>query len=334
MLVRSSVSSRGRVHHIQYLALALVLGACGEVASTPDAPSTLGDAPADGGGDDAPDAPPRVPALAVGSFTAPPHVTSYALDASGDAAPLRTLTPAGLVSPALATANGELFVASGDRVWVYAAGADGDASPVRELTGSMTGLAKINSIEVVGDELFVLVGTSSPSIRVFPATADGDVAPIRIIAGNLTELDAPLDIAIGGGELFVANNGPSTVTVYPVAGNGNIAPLRTLTGGISRPSNVTVVGDELLVGGTSYIQAYARTDAGVANPLRIITGPATGLDFSYDVCVHAGEIYTLHRNANSVLVYPLTGDGDITPTRTISGDTTTLAAPQACVVIP
>ncbi|HEY5928351.1 MAG TPA: hypothetical protein VIV11_41985 [Kofleriaceae bacterium] len=313
--------------------LALALAGCGEVAVKVDAAM-----PDDAAIDASPDAAgPSGPFLAIGNF-ATSSVTFYAPTDSGNIAPHHVLAGAAtlLATPKLAAAGGELFATGGTRVTVYPATASGDVAPTRTIMGAATGLAGLTAIAVSANELFVVSGGASPSIRVFAADANGDVAPTRIIAGSNTALSSPLGIAVFGGEIFIANNGSSTVTVYPVGGTGNIAPLRSLSGMLLvRPSGIDVAGNELLVEGTDYVQVYARTASGTAVlPTRSITGPATGLDFSFDIFVHNGEIFTHHRNNNAVLVYPLSGNGDITPSRTISGAATMLNSPQSCVVIP
>lgn len=280
-------------------------------------------------------APPSGPFLAIANYIQPSSITFYAPTDSGNVAPQRVLSGAAtmLATPKLATANGELFAANSTSITVYpAATASGDLAPIRTLAGAATGLTSVSGIAVVGGEMFVV--SSNSVLRVFPANATGDTAPIRIISGTMTGLGTPLGVAVFGGEIFVANNGPSTVTVYPMTGNGNIAPLRTLNGAISRPSGIDVVGNELLVEHTDNVQVYVKSASGTTMPTRTIAGTATGLEFSYDIFVFGGEIYTHHRENDAVLVFPLTGNGNIMPTRTISGANTRLDSPQSCVVIP
>jgi hypothetical protein len=314
--------------------LAIVFAGCGEVAAKQPDAQTGDDASS---GDARADAAPGGPYLAIANYTNN-SIVFFAPTDSGNVAPNHVLAGQAtlLATPKLAAANGELFAANDQSITVYPSSASGNAAPTRTITGAATGLTALTGIAVLGGEVFVTLGGATPSIRVFSATATGDVAPIRIISGTNTGLGSPLGIAVFGGEIFIANNGPSTVTVYPVGGNGNIAPLRSLAGpSLSRPSGIDVVGTELLVEGTDYIQVYARSASGTTvAPTRNITGPATGLDFSYDIFVHASEIYSHHRNNNAVLVYPLSGTGDITPSRTISGAATMLDSPQSCVVIP
>jgi hypothetical protein len=320
--------------------LLVVWSGCGEVAdNTPiDAPPSGDDAAIDGRPDGSPDAP-AGPYLAVANYINN-SVTFFAPTDSGNMAPHHTLAGAAtlLVTPKLETANGELYAANSTSVTVYPSTASGDTAPTRTITGAQTGITGLTGIAITGNEIFVTNGGATPSIRVFAADATGDVAPLRIISGSNTGLSGPLGIAVFGGEIFVANNATSTVTVYPATGTGNIAPLRTAEGEgtvISRPSGIEVAGTEMFVGHTGSIQVFPRSASGTTLvPTRTIAGAATGLDFSYDLSIHDNEIYTHHRNNDAVLVYPLTGNGDITPARTISGAASMLDSPQSCVVIP
>jgi len=83
----------------------------------------------------------------------PPSITVYHLHASGNVAPIRTISGSntGLSAASYGIAldsSGNIYVAShgcgsNDECWpmnVYAAGAQGNAAPIRTIFGSMTGL--------------------------------------------------------------------------------------------------------------------------------------------------------------------------------------------------
>jgi DNA-binding beta-propeller fold protein YncE len=124
--------------------------------------------------------------------TLPSSITVHAIDAQGDAAPLRLLTgtrtrlnwPTGL---AVDETTGELFVANdmGDEILVFAPDAQGDVAPLRVLQGPRTGLKNPTGI------------TLDQSNR----------------------------------ELWVANFGNHTATVYKMDASGNTSPLRTIRSG-------------------------------------------------------------------------------------------------------
>jgi 6-phosphogluconolactonase (cycloisomerase 2 family) len=121
----------------------------------------------------------------------PPAIKVFALDASGDAKPLRVITgdktqldwPGGMkFNPD----NGDLYIAN-------------------DIGGS------------------VLVFANAPK-------AQGDVAPARVIHGPSTRLRNPTGVSLDrkNGELWVSNLGNSSATVYPLMADGDAAPLRVI----------------------------------------------------------------------------------------------------------
>ena len=87
--------------------------------------------------------------FAANGSVASPSVTVYSRTASGNTAPLRTISGAmtGLVAPhalALDLTNNELFVGNTittNSITVYARGASGNAAPLRTLSGAATGIS-------------------------------------------------------------------------------------------------------------------------------------------------------------------------------------------------
>jgi len=59
---------------------------------------------------------------------------------------------------------------------------------------------------------------------------NGDVTPVRVISGNKTGLSYPVGLTIDtkNKELWAVNLGNSSATVYPLDANGNVAPLRKI----------------------------------------------------------------------------------------------------------
>ncbi len=121
----------------------------------------------------------------------PPAIKVYALDASGDAKPLRVITgdqtqldwPAAMkFNPE----NGDLYVAND-----------------------------------IGQSILVFANA--------PKT-DGNVAPARAIHGPSTRLRNPTGVALDlkNKEVWVSNLGNSSATVYPLMANGDVAPLRII----------------------------------------------------------------------------------------------------------
>jgi hypothetical protein len=121
----------------------------------------------------------------------PPAIKVYALDASGDAKPLRVITgdksqldwPGGMKFD---PENGDLYVAND-----------------------------------IGQSVLVFANAS---------TAQGNVAPARVIHGPSTRLRNPTGVALDlrDQELWVSNLGNSSATVYPLTANGDASPLRVI----------------------------------------------------------------------------------------------------------
>jgi hypothetical protein len=138
----------------------------------------------------------------------------------------------------------------------------------------------------VVDPTLVVSSFGTSRIDFFPAFAQGDVAPIRSIRGAATTLAGPRALAIVGNELFVATT--NAIVVFPISGNGNIVPTRR------------------------------------------ITGPATLLDNVIGVSVSDTEIFVgtraIQTTPGRVVVFPVSANGDVMPTREISGALTTLTS--------
>ena len=123
---------------------------------------------------------------AQGRFLAS-SITVYDGNASGDVAPLRTITgpqtridwPMGV---AVDEANNELIVANnGDNsVLVFPRTANGNAQPRRVIRGSLTGVKGPMGVAVANDEIWV-ANFGDHTALVFPRLAAGNVAPRRIV---------------------------------------------------------------------------------------------------------------------------------------------------------
>lgn len=119
----------------------------------------------------------------------PPSITVYALEASGDAAPIRTiqgprtqLNWMGAFS--LDPESGDLYVANdvGQSVLVFKNTDNGNVAPTRIIKGDKTGLNHPASISVdAKNKEFWVSNMGNSSATAYPLMANGNVAPVRII---------------------------------------------------------------------------------------------------------------------------------------------------------
>jgi hypothetical protein len=177
-----------------------------------------------------------------------PSITVYSRTASGNVAPLRTITGATtlLVNPSglsVDTTNNEIFVAessAANAMLVFSRTAKGNVAPLRNVSGTKTGLNVPNAttVDATNNEVFV-ANYSANSIAVFSRTQTGNVAPTRTLSGASTLINNPFNASVDdvNNEIAVSNNGGKSITVYGRTANGNTAPARTISG-YTNPTSV------------------------------------------------------------------------------------------------
>ncbi len=280
-------------------------------------------------------------------------VTVHATNATGNAAPLRTISGAAtnLNSPegiAVDTVNSTLYVAdfSGQAVRVYALGATGNVAPLRTLIeGPNSNILQPRAVAVdtVNNEIYVT--SINDSIRVFSRTASGDAVPIRVISGANTLLSNPISIALDltNNELIVDSYDVGGVNVAGIlvfsrTANGNVAPLRSIAGSNTLMGTYTnhvaldLANNEIYAQGNSGqgIVVFARTASGNVAPLRNITGPATGLSNIGGILPDVANnrvIVSQLTPINQLLVFARTADANAAPLMSVSGTATGLSDP-------
>src|SRR5437660_738946 len=168
-------------------------------------------------------------------------ITVYAAGASGNVAPIRTISgvhtrlvfPTGIA----VDAGDRLYVANEGQngnyasVTVYAPGATGDATPTAMITGSfLTGPSYPQGIAVdAGGRLYIADAVyPAGKIRVYAPDSTGKFAPTATIEGGDTGLgDFVEGIALDAmGQLYVASG--SVVLVFAADATGNAVPRATI----------------------------------------------------------------------------------------------------------
>jgi hypothetical protein len=239
-------------------------------------------------------------------------LTVYAQSASGDAAPIRT------ISGALARPGGIALDAAG-ALYVASSGTSGGGA-----------------------------SEGPGAILVFDKAAHGDVVPARTITSGVLK---PKGLAFGPhGDLYVANygamvNAPNSITVYGPGAKGQSAPVRTISGphttldtplGLTVDSHgfVYVVNSGRVNLGIDSIIIFAPNANGDAKPARIITGSQTALDTPQSIAVDGdGYAYVSNLVDSNVTVYAPGASGNALPVRTIGGSDAGLGAYVEGVVL-
>ncbi len=277
-------------------------------------------------------------------------ITVYAPNATGDAMPIRTITgfdtrmsrPSGIA----VAGDGTLYVAN-TGVWnddhgsvkVYRAAADDSELPIRTLMRIGTGFLEPAGLALGrGDTLYVI--SAAPFIRritVYPPHADGEVGPLRTLEGGNTQLESPSGLALDRvGRLYVSDRreasglnayGPDlgAIRIYDAGADGDEAPIRTILGSSTRlngPGGLAIdrIGNVYVPNywgtGPGSVTIYGPEADGDVRPLRMLAGPATGLQSPAAVAL--GQRDTLYvLNATSVTVYAPGVRGNAAPVRTI-----------------
>ncbi len=217
---------------------------------------------------------------------------------TGNVAPERIISGAAtqLISPvdvALDSGRNLLYVADGSNILAFSSPStiSGNSPPVRTISVGFTVAAVF--LDPANDRLFV-ADSAGNTVRVYDGTSllNGAVAANRIISGAATQLNKPSGLQVdAAGRLIVSNFGAASITIYSNAAsaNGNVAPAATISG--------------------------AATSLG--SPTQMILNNATT----------TGDLHVADGNSAVVLVFANIGsaNGNVVPTRNISGSNTGLA---------
>jgi hypothetical protein len=171
---------------------------------------------------------------------------------------------------------------------------NGDVAPLRTFTvpfhpfGVFIAVPGGLVLDVANDSLF-LSDPVTNAITIFDkaSTLTGSVLPSRTITGTNTQLNVPSQMVLdSSGRLIVSNPGSNSsqsgILVFQNAAtaNGNIVPSAS-SAIIEAPSEMAIspAGELYVVDGTPKVTVYGgiATASGVNNPIRVITGPNTGL---------------------------------------------------------
>lgn len=238
-------------------------------------------------------------------------------------------------------------------VIIFPITANGNYNPgANVIVGSNTGLVNPAGIALDSASNIYVTNQSNASVTVYPAGSSGNVAPMATISGASTGLLNPFGIALdSANRIYVANGlGTTTpsVTVYAAGSNGNVAPMATIAGsltGLADPSGIVVdptgriyVGNENSPSLNGIVTVYAVGANGNVAPIRTVAGSNTGFaNGVYGVAWANNRIYVTSGNTpfnSQIGIFPQNANGNVAPTRSISGASTQLASPVGIAIGP
>jgi len=280
----------------------------------------------------------------------PGVVGVFADDAQGNTAPYRVFGgPASQMwsagDMAYVASEGVIYVSDfrGQVIRVFPAGATGDAPPLREIDSPSLGQPRSIVVVPAAGELIAVAGACC--LGTYDRLANGEVAAQRFVSGASTQLNNPAGIAYRAAtdEIFVGDNTTPTVTgeilVFPRTANGNVAPARVISGPTTQlgiqvwavaahpvlPEIYALVSQG---GGAFGIVSFDASASGDATPLRVVGGSNTLMVNSqgFDYNPRSDEFVVLANSYGggtpAVLVFPRAAQGNVAPSRIISGANT------------
>lgn len=192
----------------------------------------------------------------------------------------------------------------------------------------------------------VVPSAFAEALLVFRGDTVGDQAPVRIIQGPRTLLGEDA-VAIDPVNNEIYANRENAILVYPRTANGDVAPIRILRGpktqirnalrmAIDPVNNLLVVADDTVSKPGIFI--FDRTADGDTAPLRVITGPSTGLVRPQSVQVDPPRKQIIvavtdradgpTQKAGFIGVWNYDANGDVPPKAVISGRNSTIQRPR------
>lgn len=331
-----TVQRRLGLRHLALLALTLLGVACSGGREVSDPPATpvgiyVGTEPAGGG------------------TPADRAILTFALDASGDARPLRRiagdqtgLANANSLGGLALSQGGEIFVGGtalgpfGDpfsEVVIFSPMADGNARPSR---GFSVGGVRVHDV-ALGPDGRIYVTSSDNAVRVYAPGAAGPALPERTIRGPRTLLSGPMGVAVDSdGFIYVANMDSNRVVIFSPTANGDVDPVHQFSGPLTQLSQPAGLALDRFgriyvanpVGTAPRVTVYSSRHPTNTPPAWKIEGPSTMLVAPADVAVDSrGRVVVADAFRKAVLVYAPGASGDAAPAARIEGPSTQLGRP-------
>ncbi|CAN5905609.1 hypothetical protein BH11MYX3_BH11MYX3_18290 [soil metagenome] len=279
-------------------------------------------------------------------------IAVFALDATGDAAPIRSISgPAtGLNLPIgidVEPVTGFLYVANrrAGTVTVYTPEAIGDVAPVKTLTATGMGSPEGVAFTTAGD-LYVSTcpgcgGGNGGQTGVFRFSAGSTTSDATLggAANANTGFTNPGSIAIDPdtGELVIGNSFMGNISTFSAGVSGDVAPARAFSPGSLNLQSIAVAAGTVFVaapGSGSVLKMFPTSATGTPAPTMIQNGGALSVTYPGGVFVDGGGsspvLYIVDYMGNAVHIVHTTGvapDLSVATVDTIRGAATTLSGP-------
>jgi sugar lactone lactonase YvrE len=227
-------------------------------------------------------------------------IREFAPNATGNVAPISTITGLNTPEGIFIDAVGDIYVATINAINEYAPGTSG-ANPTPMNSIGAPANAQTNNSGLAGpyglrvDRSGNIYVAQEEAIYVFAKGATGNVAPSQTIAGQAALFASDLDVALdSSGNIYCTNfdgaGGTYTINEYAPTATGNTAPSSTITSlDFNEPIGMTFDS-----AGNMYVANYGNSSidilvgggaTGAANPT-VISGTMTGLLSPYGIAVH------------------------------------------------
>jgi DNA-binding beta-propeller fold protein YncE len=233
-------------------------------------------------------------------------------------------------------ANGEVYAVNNDTqdtLVIFSNEQVGNVAPAREVH-TPHGTFGI-TVDEAAQEVFLTIQHDS-AIVVYRKGASGEEPPKRLLQGTRTQLADPHGIAFDSrrGLLFVTNHGSVHESRMDAAqfltAEQKAEQAKKATWPLDRDYAVPGSGRSL----PPSITVYRKDQSGDTAPVRVITGPRTGLNWPTGIAVDPdrGDVYVANDTMHSILVFDAEANGDVAPKRILQGPRTGLKNPTGIVL--
>ncbi len=185
------------------------------------------------------------------------------------------------------------------------------------------------AFDTMHDEI-VVTSPLAQAVLTFKGNANGEEPPIRVIQGPHTQIDGPPNLGNDRVSIDPVHNEiyvpavPSSILVFDRMAKGDAAPKRVLSGpdtqfqvpGIRGMATVAVdpIHNVMVVNHQNKLLIFDRTASGNTKPLRVITGPKSGVATISSFQIYAPKGWIVAGGQGGFVgVWSIEDNGDVPP---------------------